>query len=137
MLQNFWLILLYQWQFSLIIIIIIIIIITMRTWKYEEERRPSKLQHYWDQPEYWEESWRLEETCCQSNSIDRNHQLTLGWKTQKGVNNNDNLLLSYFFSLLLIFLCQELIKQLFHLLITQNLFSVTIKLDAMSYTNNN
>ena len=26
------------------------------------------LQYYWEQLEYWEESWRLEETCCHSNS---------------------------------------------------------------------
>ena len=25
-------------------------------------------QHYWKRPEYWEESWRLEETCCHSIS---------------------------------------------------------------------
>ena len=29
----------------------------------EDEWRPSKLQHYWERSEYWEESWRLEETC--------------------------------------------------------------------------
>ena len=28
--------------------------------------RPSKQQHYWKLPEYSEESWRLEETCCHS-----------------------------------------------------------------------
>ena len=33
--------------------------------------RLSKLLHYWDRPEYWEESWRLEETCCHSNSSER------------------------------------------------------------------
>ena len=27
----------------------------------------SKLLHYWERPEYWEESWRLEETCSHSN----------------------------------------------------------------------
>ena len=32
---------------------------------------PSKLQHYWERPEYWEESWRNEETCCHSNSSER------------------------------------------------------------------
>ena len=32
--------------------------------KWENERRSSKLQHCWEQPEYWEESWRLEETYC-------------------------------------------------------------------------
>ena len=29
----------------------------------------SKLQHFWYRPEYWEESWRLKETCYHSNSI--------------------------------------------------------------------
>ena len=28
--------------------------------------RNQRQQHYQDQPEYWEESWRLEETCCHS-----------------------------------------------------------------------
>ena len=28
-------------------------------------------QHYRKRPEYWEESWRLEETCCQSISSER------------------------------------------------------------------
>ena len=41
-----------------------------RTWKLEDEGRLSKLQH-WEQPEYWEESWRLEETCFHSNSNER------------------------------------------------------------------
>ena len=26
-----------------------------------------KLQHYWDRPEYWEESWKLEGTCYHSD----------------------------------------------------------------------
>ena len=34
------------------------------------EWKSSKLQHCWDQPEYWEESWRLEETC-HSNSNEK------------------------------------------------------------------
>ena len=34
----------------------------------EDRRRPSKRQHHWDRPKYWEESWRLEKTCCHSNS---------------------------------------------------------------------
>ena len=34
--------------------------------------RPFKLQHCWERPEYWgEESWRLQETCCHSNSSER------------------------------------------------------------------
>ena len=32
------------------------------------EWRPSKQQHYWKLPEYWEEPWRLEESCCHSIS---------------------------------------------------------------------
>ena len=32
---------------------------------------PFKKQHYWKRPEYWEESWRLEETCCHSISSER------------------------------------------------------------------
>ena len=42
-----------------------------RTWKLEDEWRPSKLQHYWERPEYWEESWRLEEMLCNSNSREK------------------------------------------------------------------
>ena len=42
-----------------------------RAWKWQGKWRLSKLQHYWDQPEYREESWRLEETCCHSNSSER------------------------------------------------------------------
>ena len=33
----------------------------------EDEWRPPKIQHYKDRPEYWEESWRLEETCFHTN----------------------------------------------------------------------
>ena len=37
----------------------------------ENKWRPSKLLHYWERPEYGEESWRLEETCFHSNSSER------------------------------------------------------------------
>ena len=30
-----------------------------------------RLHHYHDWPEYGEESWRLEETCCHSNSNEK------------------------------------------------------------------
>ena len=39
-----------------------------RIWKLEDEWRQSKLQHYWDRPEYREESCRLEETSSHSDS---------------------------------------------------------------------
>ena len=41
-----------------------------------DEWRISKLQHYWERPEYWEESWRFEETCCHSNSSESLSALT-------------------------------------------------------------
>ena len=31
----------------------------------------GRVEHYWKRPEYWEESWRLEETCCLWNSSER------------------------------------------------------------------
>ena len=33
--------------------------------KIGDEWRPSKIQHYGDLQEYWEESWRPEEICCE------------------------------------------------------------------------
>ena len=41
----------------------------------------------WERPEYWEESWRLEETCCHSNFRERPSDNTDGKNTQ-WVNNN-------------------------------------------------
>ena len=46
----------------------------------------SKLQQWWKQSEYWEESWRLEATCCQSNSGERPSTLA-DRKNSKRVNN--------------------------------------------------
>ena len=37
----------------------------------EEEWRQFKQQHCYDEPEYLEESWKLEETCCHSDSSER------------------------------------------------------------------
>ena len=42
-----------------------------KTWKYENAWKPSKQLYCWDQPETWEESWRLEETCGHSNFSER------------------------------------------------------------------
>ena len=33
--------------------------------------RPSKILHYWDRPEYREESWNFGKTCCHSNSSEK------------------------------------------------------------------
>ena len=38
------------------------------------------LLHYWERPEYWEETGRLEEICCHSVE---DHQLKLTWETLK------------------------------------------------------
>ena len=58
----------------------------LEDWEYEEEWRPSKLQHYWERPEYWAESWRLEETYCHSNSSERPSTNT-DLKNSQEVNN--------------------------------------------------
>ena len=60
-----------------------------RTWKLADEERPSQLLHYWERPEYWEESRGLEETCCHSNSNEKPSANT-DVKNSRGVNNNDN-----------------------------------------------
>ena len=39
-----------------------------KTWKSEANWKQSKLKHCWEQPEYWEESWRRAETCYLSDS---------------------------------------------------------------------
>ena len=52
-----------------------------------------ELQHYWEWPEYWEESLRLEETCCHSNSSEIPSAYT-DMKNSQGENNhhhNNNL----------------------------------------------
>ncbi len=59
----------------------------LETWKLADEWRPSKLRHYWERPEYWEESWRLEEICCHSNSSER-PSANADVKNYKRVNNN-------------------------------------------------
>ena len=53
------------------------------------ERRQFKQQHYWKRPEYWEESWRLEETCCHSISSER-PSANADVKTLTNNNNNNN-----------------------------------------------
>ena len=42
-----------------------------KIYKSEDESRPSKQQHCWDQLEHWEESWRPEKACCHSDSCER------------------------------------------------------------------
>ena len=54
----------------------------------EDEWRPSKRQHYWERPEYWEESERLEGTCCHSNSSERPSDVA-DVKNSKNNNNNN------------------------------------------------
>ena len=54
---------------------------------------PSKLLHYWNQSEYWEESWRLEETGCLSNSSE-SPSAKVDVKNYQGVDNNNMFKLS-------------------------------------------
>ena len=39
--------------------------------KSNDEPTQSKLQHCWDRLEYWEKSWRSEETCCHPDPSER------------------------------------------------------------------
>ena len=77
------------------------------TWKKEDERRPSKLLHYWDWPEYRVECWSLEETCCHSKSNEKpsadagvktSTTTTTTTTTNNNNNNNDN---NYYYYLLI------------------------------------
>ena len=52
--------------------------------KSKDVRRPSKVQHYFYQPEYWKESWWVEKTCCHSDSSERRSADT-GMKNSQGV----------------------------------------------------
>ena len=49
-----------------------------------------EILHYWEWPEYWKESWKLEETCCHSNSSE-----SLSAKTKvensQGVDSNNSI----------------------------------------------
>ena len=43
---------------------------------------PSRLQHYW---EYWEDSWKLEKTCCHSTSSGKPSANAIVKKSQNGI----------------------------------------------------
>ena len=61
-------------------------------WKscqFEIESRPSNVRHYWNRPQYWEESWRPEETCCFSDCREKPLLMML-WKTYKEYDHNNN-----------------------------------------------
>ena len=47
--------------------------------------------YYWEQPEYWDESWRLEESCFHSNSSERASAKS-EVKNSQGVNNPESVL---------------------------------------------
>ena len=50
------------------IVIALLSTITERLIHGLDDLEIKELQHCWDWPEYWETSWRLEETCFHSNS---------------------------------------------------------------------
>ena len=59
------------------------------TWKLADEWRPSKLLHYGERLEYWEDFWRPEETSCHSNSRGK-PSANDDVKSSKGVSNYNN-----------------------------------------------
>ena len=63
------------------------------TWKWKLYklwwRRPPKQQHYWERPEYLEDSRRLEEICCHSNPSER-PSANADVKNSNGDNNINN-----------------------------------------------
>ena len=61
---------------------------TRGIWKLVDEWIPSKRQHNWRRPKYWEGSWRLEETCSHSNSSEGPSADT-DVKNSKRVNNDN------------------------------------------------
>ena len=58
-----------------------------KSWKLADESRPFKLQYGWDRPEYWEDSKRLKETCCQSISGEKPSP-TVGVKNSQEIKKN-------------------------------------------------
>ena len=54
-----------------------------------QEDLEIKGQHYWHWPEYWEESWSLEETCCHSNFSSRPSANARVEKLSKEYNDNN------------------------------------------------
>ena len=50
--------------------------------------KPSELQYYLDQPEYYEESGKLEETCSRSNSSEKPSDNACRKNSQNNNNNN-------------------------------------------------
>ena len=61
------------------------------SWKSRKllyESRPSKLQYCCDQPEYWEDSWTPEETCCLSDPSERPPD-NFGVKKSQGIKSKD------------------------------------------------
>ena len=51
---------------------------------FEIKRRSSRLWHCFDWPEYWEESWAPEESCCHSDSSER-PPVNAGVKNSQGI----------------------------------------------------
>ena len=51
-----------------------------------KKRTSGDHPNYWDRPEYWEEFWRLEGTCCHSNS---NEKPSANADVKNSYNNNN------------------------------------------------
>ena len=73
------------WIMKVAVILIVscaFVIVTKRLIQGLEGLEIRGLQHCWDRPECWEESWRYEESCCHSNSSGK-LSASLMWKALK------------------------------------------------------
>ena len=72
-----------------------------KTGKWAEESKPFRLQHCWHRLEYWEESWRPEETCCHSDqwkpTIDASFKTCKQWNINTKTITDNNYTNSIFF----------------------------------------
>ena len=64
----------------------------LETWGNLLLLNPCKLQYYWARPEYWEETWSLEETCCYWSHANYSI-IELGQNTERIFETCRNLLL--------------------------------------------
>ena len=85
--KNFWT---WRWQLWLVLLVQQLKDYrrNWRTWNLANERRPSKLQDYWERPEYWQKSRRLQETYSHSNS-NEGPSGKVDVKNYQGVNINN------------------------------------------------
>ena len=60
------------------------------TWKLMDKWRTSKRQHYWERPEYWGDSWRLEALATIQTPGERPSANANGKNSNEQIINNNN-----------------------------------------------